>query len=176
MKTIEVEKKQQIMNFIPISKSYKKTISDFIYDPHWLQAAKNEISQLKDNNTYIIEVPLEKANIVTYKWVFAIKYNQNDTIQRFKTKLMIKEFSQIHKIDYNETFIFIVRINILRAMLALIIIKNLEIDQINVNNTFIKSTLKYLIYMNTLPLINIKQKEYLKLLQSLYDLKQITHD
>ena len=89
---------------------------------------------------------------------------------------MIKEFSQIHKIDYNETFIFIVRINILRAMLALIIIKNLEIDQINVNNTFIKSTLKYLIYMNTLPLINIKQKEYLKLLQSLYDLKQITHD
>ena len=69
---------------------------------------------------------------------------------------MIREFSQIHKINYNKTFAFIVRMNILRIMLILIIIKNLEIDQINVNNTFIKSTLKYLIYINTFFLIDVK--------------------
>ena len=69
---------------------------------------------------------------------------------------MIKEFSQIHKIDYNKTFAFIVRMNILRAMLILIIIKNLEIDQINVNNAFTKSTLKHFIYINTSSLIDVK--------------------
>ena len=34
IKTIEIEKKQQIMNLIFISKFYKKTINDFIYDLH----------------------------------------------------------------------------------------------------------------------------------------------
>ena len=32
MKTIEIEKKQQIMNFIFISKFYEKAINDLIYD------------------------------------------------------------------------------------------------------------------------------------------------
>ena len=31
MKTVEIEKKQQIMRLIFISKSYKKVINDFIY-------------------------------------------------------------------------------------------------------------------------------------------------
>ena len=61
-------------------------------------------------------------------------------------------------------------------MLTLIIIKNLEIDQINVNNAFTKSTLKHFIYINASFLIDVKQKKYLRLLQSLYDLKQIVHD
>ena len=43
MKTVEIEKKQQIMNFIFISKFYKKAINDFIYNSHWFQAAKNEV-------------------------------------------------------------------------------------------------------------------------------------
>ena len=34
MKTVEIEKKQQIMNFIFISKFYKKAINDFIYNSH----------------------------------------------------------------------------------------------------------------------------------------------
>ena len=72
---------------------------------------------------------------------------------------MIKEFSQIYGINYNETFAFIVRINILRIILTLITIKNLEIDHINVNNAFTKSALKHLIYINVSSLINVKQKK-----------------
>ena len=56
-------------------------------------------------------------------------------------------------------------------MFILIIIKDLEIDQINVNNILTKLALKYLIYINAFSLIDIKQKKYLKLLQSLYDFK-----
>ena len=67
MKTVEIEKKQQIISLIFISKSYKKAINDFIYNPHWFQVVKNKIFQLKNNNTYIAEVSLEGANIVIYK-------------------------------------------------------------------------------------------------------------
>ena len=38
--------------------------------------------------------------------------------------------------------------NTLRAVLALIAIKDLKTKQVNVNNVFTESTLKHLIYMN----------------------------
>ena len=41
-------------------------------------------------------------------------------------------------------------------MFILIVIKDLKIDQINVNNVFIKLTLKHLIYINTFSLIDVK--------------------
>ena len=34
IKAIKIEKEQQIMNLISISKFYKKVINDFIYDSH----------------------------------------------------------------------------------------------------------------------------------------------
>ena len=69
-------------------------------------------------------------------------------MQRFKARLIARGFSQIYDIDYDETFALTVRINTLRAMLTLITIKNLETKQVDVNNVFIESTLKHLIYMN----------------------------
>ena len=97
-------------------------------------------------------------------------------MQRFKARLIAKEFLQIHDIDYDETFAFTVRINTLRAVLALIVIEYLETEQVDINNVFTESTLKYLIYMNVSLEVIVNQKEYLKLLQSLYDLKQAAHD
>ena len=72
-------------------------------------------------------------------------------MQRFKARLVARGFSQIYDIDYDETFALTIRMDTLRAMLALIAIKDLETKQVNVNNVFIESTLKHLIYMNTSP-------------------------
>ena len=71
-------------------------------------------------------------------------------MQRFKTRLIARGFSQIHDIDYDETFALTIRINTLRAVLALIAIKDFETEQVDINNTFTESTLKHLIYMNAL--------------------------
>ena len=68
------------MNLILISKSYKEAINDFVYDRYWLHAVKDEISQLKDNNIYIVEIPSEEINIVIYKWIFSVKYNENNIV------------------------------------------------------------------------------------------------
>ena len=97
-------------------------------------------------------------------------------MQRFKARLIARGFSQIYDIDYDETFALTVRMNTLRAMLALIAIKDLETEQVDVNNAFTESTLKYLIYMNASPEVIVNQGEYLKLLQSLYGLKQAAYD
>ena len=70
----------------------------------------------------------------------------------------------MHDIDYNETFAPTIRINILRVILTLIAIENLETEQVNINNAFTKLSLKHLIYMNVPSDMNVKQREYLRLL------------
>ena len=82
----------------------------------------------------------------------------------------------MHDIDYNETFASTIQINTLRAVLALIAIENLKTKQVNINNAFTESLLKHLIYINAPPNMNMKQGEYLRLLQSLYNLKQAAHN
>ena len=82
----------------------------------------------------------------------------------------------MHGIDYNETFASTIRINILRAILVLIAIKDLKTKQVDINNAFTESLLKHLIYIDVSSDVNMKQREYLRLLQSLYNLKQAAYD
>ena len=79
-------------------------------------------------------------------------------------------------IDYNETFAPIVKIDTLRTVLGLIAVHDLETGQVDVNNAFTESTLKWLIYMNPPPGVEVKEDECLRLLQSLYGLKQAASD
>ena len=76
-------------------------------------------------------------------------------------------------IDYNEIFTSTVKMDTLRTILELITVHNLETGQANVNNAFTELTLKWLIYINLLPGVEVEEDKYLRLLQSLYKLKQV---
>ena len=52
----------------------------------------------------------------------------NNTIARYKAKVIIRKFEQQYKIDYWETFALVVQYNTLRALLAKAAVKDLEID------------------------------------------------
>jgi len=54
--------------------------------------------------------------------------------------------------------------------------KNLELHQVNVNNAFTESFFKEIIYMFSLSKVKVRLNCALKVLQSLYDLKQAAQD
>jgi len=54
--------------------------------------------------------------------------------------------------------------------------KNLELHQVNVNNAFTESFLKEIIYMFFSSKVKVEFNYALKVLQSLYDLKQAAQD
>jgi hypothetical protein len=41
---------------------------------------------------------------VSYKWIFEIKYNVDDSMARYKVDLVAKGFSEVEGIDVNKTF------------------------------------------------------------------------
>ena len=52
----------------------------------------------------------------------------DNTIARYKARVIVRGFKQQYRIDYQETFALVVRYDTLRALLAKAAVEDLEID------------------------------------------------
>ena len=100
----------------------------------------------------------------------------DDSLDKLKARLVIRDFSQIHEVDYENTFAPIVKFDTLRVFLAIATMKDLELHQVDVNNAFTESFLKEIIYMYPSSEVKVKPDCVLRVLRSLYDLKQAAQD
>ena len=100
----------------------------------------------------------------------------NKILEKLKTKLIAKDFTQIFEINYGNTFVLIVKFDILQIFLIIVILKNLKCYQINVNNIFIKSFFKKKIYIIFLFKVNISLEQCLRIFRSFYNLKQVVRN
>ncbi len=96
----------------------------------------------------------------------------NDSFDKLKTRLIVRDFFQIHEVDYKNTFASIIKFDTLQVFLVIATMKNLELHQIDVNNAFTESFLKEIIYMFSLLEVKVRLNCALKVLRSFYDFKQ----
>jgi Reverse transcriptase (RNA-dependent DNA polymerase) len=80
---------------------------------------KEELKASEKNKTWVIvQLPKEKKS-VGCKWVYKIKYNSNETVERYKTRLVIKGYTQTYGIDYQEIFAPVAKMNAVRILLSI---------------------------------------------------------
>lgn len=65
---------------------------------------EEELWALYQNNTWDLIPRPANINIIRSKWVYKIKYNEKGTIERFKARLVAKGFTQVPRINFEETF------------------------------------------------------------------------
>jgi len=94
------------------------------------------------------------------------KYLHDGSKEKYKERLVAKDFTQKPNIDYFDTFALVTRISFIPVLLALTYIHKQVIHQMDVKLTFLNGELEEEIYM-TKP-----EEKVCKLLKSLYGLKQ----
>lgn len=83
----------------------------------WKATMEREYNSLMENKTWILVPPPPGWNIIHCKWVYKIKYTSTRAIDKYKARLVAKGYSQIHGIDYEETFSMIQSVFYLLSLL-----------------------------------------------------------
>ena len=96
------------------------------------------------------------------------------SIDNYKAKLVIKGYKQREGLDYFDTYSRITKISSIRMLIAIVVIHNLEIHQMDVKTAFLNGDLDEEIYMEQPEGINVpgQEKKVCWLVKSLYGLKQ----
>jgi hypothetical protein len=112
--------------------------------------------------------------IVRCKWIFKRKEGSspNETAQ-FKARLVVKGFSQIPRIGYNDVFSLVVKHNSICTFFGIVVMHDLELEQLDVKTSCLHGELEEKIYMDRPEGFIVPGKENFvcKLKNSLYGLK-----
>lgn len=142
--------------------SYDEAVNDPIHGRRWREAIEDELQNLENHQTWEYDkLPLGRKAIGS-KWMFKVKYNTDGSVARFKARLVAQGFSQVHGINFSETFALTVRRESLRIYLALCLMLNLFIHQVDIVGAYVES----LLGDNELPI-------FMKLPPGMYHLRQV---
>ena len=110
----------------------------------WRAAMKEEIDTLSKFGCFE-QVPrseaLKHGKLVKAKWVFKVKYESDNSIQRFKCRLVAKGFTQVEGTDFYETFSPVFGYSSLRTLMADAAARDFQLDQWDLKSSFIQQEL-----------------------------------
>lgn len=88
-----------------------------------------------------------KRKVITTKWVFDVKLNENGEIYCLKAGLVAKGFSQVPGIDFHDVFLPLTKYTSIRMMLAFAALFSWKHSLINMKNAFFDVPLNEKMYV-----------------------------
>ena len=109
-----------------------------------------------------------------YKWIFKRKIKANNTIDKYKARLVVKCFKQQEGVNYFDRYSHVSIITSIQTLIVITTINKLEIHQMDAKITFLKGDFNREVYMEQPEgyVINGQEKKIYNLIKSLYGLKQ----
>lgn len=111
------------------------------FQKYFMRAMLAEMESLRNYDVYDVTTLPKGRRAVSSKWVFDYKTDPQGFIERFKARLVAVGSSQVPGRDYNETHSPVVKIKVIRTLLAISCLLGLKVEQIDVNTAFLNGTL-----------------------------------
>ncbi|GJX78585.1 retrovirus-related pol polyprotein from transposon TNT 1-94 [Tanacetum coccineum] len=144
------------------------------YHPAWIESMQKELLQFKRLDVWVL-VPLpDNIKPLTLKWLFKNKHDEENTVIRNKSRLVVRGYRQEEGIDFEESFAPVARMEAIRIFLAYAAHKSFIVFQMDVKTAFLHGTLKEDVYVcQPEGFIDADHPSHVyKLKKALYGLKQ----
>jgi hypothetical protein len=143
-------------------------------DEFWKKAMDEELDQIEKNDTWELVPRPKNKNVISTKWVFRNKLNEDGQVTRNKARLVCKGYAQVEGIDFEETFAPVARMEAICFLLAYACSKNIKMYQMDVKSSFLNGELEEEVYIEQPEGFQLSENaDYVcKLKKALYGLKQ----
>jgi hypothetical protein len=136
-------------------------------------AMQEELNNFKHNEVWSLVEKL-KQNIVVTKWVFCNKQDEHGVVTRNKAQLMVKGYSQVEGLDFDETFALIARLESIHILLVYATHHGFKLYQMDAKSAFLNDPIKEDVYVEQS--LGFESEEHpnhvYKFYKALYGLKQ----
>jgi hypothetical protein len=134
----------------------------------------SEINALAKNKPWHLVPPQKGNNVIDCKLVYKIKRKAGSSLDRYKARLVAKEFKQQYGIDYEKMFSPVIKSPTIRIVLSLAVSRAWSIRQLDVQNAFLHGYLEEEVFMHQPSGYEDKSLPHYicKLDKALYGLKQ----
>ncbi|XP_075104470.1 uncharacterized protein LOC142178566 [Nicotiana tabacum] len=122
------------MSYVSLSPAYFKALCSFsvVTEPTSYADALRDPSRLQPWMQNF------DKRAIGCKWVFNVKYNAKEEVERCKARVVSKDYIEQEGLDYQETFSLMVKMVTVRTILSLDAMKGWKLHQMDVFNAFLQ--------------------------------------
>ncbi|GKC42379.1 integrase, catalytic region, zinc finger, CCHC-type containing protein, partial [Tanacetum coccineum] len=106
------------MYALTVSIMEPSNVKEAMKDPAWIKSMKEELLQFKRLDVWVLVPALDNIKSLTLKWLFKNKHDEENTIIRNKTRLVVRGYRQEEGIDFKESFAPVAIMEAIRIFLA----------------------------------------------------------
>jgi len=140
--------------------------------PQWKQVIQSELTQLQRMGMWKLVDKPPHVTPIGNKFVFAKKRDNEGNILKYKARLVAKGCAQRPSYDFVDTHSPVVRLESIRAILAIAPTWKLHIHQLDMKGVYLNGTLKEKVYMKQPEGYGDGTPRICLLIKTLYGLKQ----
>ncbi|KAM1815934.1 hypothetical protein FF2_000397 [Malus domestica] len=107
-----------------------------------MTAIQAEFQALHSTGTWDLVPHHPSYNLVGCKWVFKVKHKADESIERYKARLVAQGFHQQEGLDFSETFSPVAKPPTIRILLSIAVHYDWFIHQLDVSNAFLHGHIK----------------------------------
>ncbi|GKA03892.1 retrovirus-related pol polyprotein from transposon TNT 1-94 [Tanacetum coccineum] len=162
------------MYALTVSTMEPRNVKEAMTDPAWIESMQEELLQFKRLDVWVLVPAPDNIKPLTLKWLFKNKHDEENTVIRNKTRLVVRGYRQEEGIDFEESFAPVARMEAIRIFLAYAAHKSFTVFQMDVKTAFLHGTLKEDVYVcQPEGFIDADHPSHVyKLKKALYGLKQ----
>lgn len=113
----------------------------------WFEFMKDEYNSLLNDDTLILTTLTSHRKSIGCNWVFKVKKNPNESVNKYKSRLVTKGFHQQQGFFFHHTFLNVVKPKAIGVILSLAITYKWKNIQTDTNNDFLNGDLQEEVYI-----------------------------